>query len=201
MSSLRAAKRSSTRNKRRSVTQTATPQTIALMRKANYTDAEIEEELGVSLQPMEQTLYCEQGKHDWERAKQRGKKPHNCPNHQPAPAVKSTTRTLHCELGDHDWEAPRKQGKGPKNCPDHKPVPIINLDKMREGRHRKSQTDREATIEEIVASPGAQNCHCGIKPSMSDPEMKELCAKSCTSPMFLCPTLDKCMRRVYASYA
>lgn len=175
--------------------------TIALMRKANYTDSEIEEELEISLQPTQQTLYCTIGKHEWKRDKQRGKKPKNCPDHQPVVQAKSVTRTLHCELGDHDWEAPRKQGKGPKNCPDHRSAPTINLDKMQEGRHRKAQIDRETTIEEIVAGPGAQNCHCGIKPSMSDSEMKKLCAKSCTSPMFLCPTLDRCMRRVYASYA
>jgi hypothetical protein len=29
------------------------------------------------------TLFCEAGQHEWQREKKRGKKPKNCPDHQP----------------------------------------------------------------------------------------------------------------------
>lgn len=34
-----------------------------------------------------QTLYCEDGQHEWSRPPQRGKKPRNCPDHRTAVAV------------------------------------------------------------------------------------------------------------------
>jgi hypothetical protein len=166
--------------------------TITLMRKANYTDSEIEEELGITLQNIE-TLFCERGKHKWTRDKKQGKKPHNCPKHKPIQTIKSSTRTLHCELGNHDWEAPRKRGAGPKNCPEHRPAPIINLDKMQDGRRMKNQADRERKIQERIEG---KQCQCGIEPTMSDFELRKL-YPGCADPWFVCPTLDGVMRSVY----
>jgi hypothetical protein len=70
-------------------------------------------------------LWCENGKHNWKRPSQRGKRPHNCPKHQPEPVVsepKSKTKKLWCENGKHHWKWERRGGFEPKNCPEHKPV-------------------------------------------------------------------------------
>jgi hypothetical protein len=168
--------------------------TIALMRKAKYTDQEIEEELGVSLAPISETLFCKQGKHEWTRDKKQGKKPHNCPKHKPMQSIKSSIRTLHCELGDHNWEAPRKQGRGAKNCPEHRPTPTIDLAKMQTGRKVKSQTEREKKIQEHIEG---KRCGCGIKPSMNDTELRAL-YPGCCDPTCVCPVLDGIMRSVYS---
>jgi 8-oxo-dGTP pyrophosphatase MutT (NUDIX family) len=171
--------------------------TIILMRKAKYTDQEIEEELGITLQDDEtelafEELYCTQGKHKWTRDKKRGKKPHNCPEHKPIQIVKSSTRTLHCELGDHNWEAPRKQGRVAKNCPEHRPTPVIDLDKMQNGRRAKNQTEREKKIQEIIEG---KSCQCGIKPTMYDIELRAL-YPGCRED-YICGVLDSVMRNVY----
>lgn len=73
-------------------------------------------------------LHCEAGNHDWDRPRVRGKRPANCPEHQPAEAAPSAvapgeTVTLRCELGDHDWQRPRQKGAKPRNCPEHQPAP------------------------------------------------------------------------------
>jgi len=167
--------------------------TIALMRKAKYTDQEIEEELGVSLAPTSEILFCTVGKHKWTRDKKQGKKPHNCPKHKTVQSTKSPVRTLHCELGDHDWETPRKRGRGPKNCPEHRPLPTINLAKMQDGRRTKNQSEREKKIQEILEG---KRCQCGIKPSMDDIELRAL-FPGCCDPSHVCTVLDSVMRNFY----
>jgi len=71
-------------------------------------------------------LWCENGKHHWRRPSQRGRKPANCPKHQPQPEVsektKPKTKMLWCENGEHKWKWERRGGFEPKNCPEHKPI-------------------------------------------------------------------------------
>ncbi len=79
------------------------------------------------------TLHCQAGDHDWLRPSQRGRRPLNCPEHQPAPAEREATAsapknsngtvTLHCEAGDHSWKRESKRGVRPRNCPEHQPAP------------------------------------------------------------------------------
>lgn len=67
------------------------------------------------------TLHCQAGNHSWERPAQRGRKPLNCPEHQPEPVVTKTTNgmvELHCEAGDHTWQRPSQRGKRPASCPE-----------------------------------------------------------------------------------
>lgn len=109
------------------------------------------------------------------------------------------TMTTYCEIGKHKWEREIKRGRKPKNCPEHAPVVAksekTSLDRMREGREKRSQRDREQKVQEIIAN--SADCRCAIRPEITDPELRELCSSSCTAPAFVCPTLDRVMRTVY----
>lgn len=83
------------------------------------------------------TLYCQIGDHKWERPRQRGRQPLNCPEHAPVkvqPQIKrepakaaeaAVMETLICEVGNHEWQRERKRGKKPTCCPEHKPAVTV----------------------------------------------------------------------------
>lgn len=108
----------------------------------------------------------------------------------------SKTVTLHCEIGNHPWERPSGRGRRPRNCPDHTPQePSVSKDSpnpLQEGRERKAASNRCKTIEEIVNHPRASRCYCGITPDMTDDHLKKMVG--CTSPYFVCGTLDSVRR-------
>lgn len=126
-------------------------------------------------------------------------------------------QTLHCQIGNHEWTRETKRGRKPINCPEHKPaIAVVNpkpisgyegdvqrrvlttaqQKKMATARKHKSASEREKKIREIMASPKAERCKCGITPKSTDDELRAMCLHSCT-PNYVCPTLDTCMRTVY----
>lgn len=74
------------------------------------------------------TLTCAYDGHTWERASQRGRRPHFCPKHQPVVTERKPTQavernedgteTLTCAHG-HTWTRPPKRGRKPTLCPEH----------------------------------------------------------------------------------
>lgn len=194
------------------------------------------------------TLHCEIGNHKYWRDPQRGRLPRNCPEHQPKkhevrvlmhpdvqkaisqtmPSIEHYERsvldvipgltealkyeTLHCELGDHDWDWERKRGRKPSSCPEHRSQPSSrNLS-------NKTTNSQAKLIESVLSRPGASQCHCGITPQTSPPELREM-EGGCTSTAwklkeyreqginfspgqalslsgYICPTLDSIRRQI-----
>jgi hypothetical protein len=140
------------------------------------------------------TLYCELGKHEWQRAAKRGRKPTNCPDHQPEPAHAITARLadppqLWCALGQHHWTRELTRGRAPANCPEHRPVAA----KVSSEDGRSSA--RIAGIQAMIdARP--PDCTCRIEAMMSDDELQKV--ESCKLG-YVCSTLDK-VRRHYVNY-
>ncbi len=69
-----------------------------------------------------ETLFCQAGKHQWERECKRGRKPPNCPEHNVQASTPSPVRAARiavCAQG-HEWEH-RGRGGLPKWCPEHRP--------------------------------------------------------------------------------
>lgn len=118
------------------------------------------------------------------------------------------TQSLFCREGKHEWTREAKRGKPPINCPEHKvtPTPPTKTTKddtktvvkrLHEGKARNARLNREQKIRDILAAPAPLRCTCGISPEITDAEFRDLCGHSCTSPSFVCPTLDRVMRSVY----
>lgn len=153
---------------------------------------------GTYMKPKTQTLWCAEGQHDWERRVTRGKAPRSCPEHRIVPKPKSAKQKLWCVKGRHDWERDWTHGAPPANCPEHKRILTeAHKDKMDDGRVRRAQENRENEIREIIESPRAKSCRCGIQPDMTDLELRKLCGRCCTTG-YICPTLDTVMRAVYS---
>lgn len=172
-------------------------------------------------------LHCEIGNHSWTREVQRGKKPKNCPDHQPVKneikiltnsSVKKSIEdsmpeienyesklenlipgiseflaqdkmeTLICEVGDHEWERESRRGKKPKRCPEH------SSEISSKSLPANSTARTQDLIAEILSSPRAANCHCGLTAETSPAEIRAM--ESCCSPQFICPTLDTVRRRL-----
>lgn len=145
-------------------------ESIDLMRKAGYTNSEIEEELEISLSPVEPKV------------------------------VTPKTQTLTCEVGKHEWTREAKRGRKPPNCPEHtvEVAPSITPEhqaKMIDGRKRKSSDDRQAKIKEILDRNPA--CRCEIYPDITDEELRAMAEHTCCDPDFICPTWDSIRRVVY----
>ena len=172
------------------------------------------------------TLHCELGNHDWEREAKRGRVPKNCPDHQPLKPITVFQRSgslgrerkeqednktsnlehlipgiseflaqekneeLWCEFGDgHSWQRESRRGKKPRCCPTH--APQINS----KSTPAVSTARTQDVIAEILNSPRAANCHCKISPNSTPAEIRAEGA-GCTSPYYICSTLDTVRRKL-----
>lgn len=112
------------------------------------------------------TLWCELGEHHWERPRKRGRKPINCPEHQPV-AIDQPAKISVVSRGDA-------------------------LAKAREVRVSRSDERVWEAIERILTT---QTCNCDLRPGMKADDLRELGA-GCTAPRYVCPVLDAYRRRL-----
>jgi hypothetical protein len=96
--------------------------------------------------------------------------------------------TLVCEVGNHTWERESRRGKKPKRCPEHSSE--INSKSLPADSTARTQD----LIAEILSTPRAASCHCGLTVETSPAEIRAM--ESCCSPQFICPTLDTVRRRL-----
>ena len=66
---------------------------------------------------MARLVWCDAGKHYWEREPRRGRVPISCPQH--AGMTGAGGGELWCEAGQHSWRRPRAAGRPPMSCPEH----------------------------------------------------------------------------------
>lgn len=162
-------------------------------------------------------LYCHTGDHNWFRESQRGRKPENCPAHQPTKDIKITSKpvekektvfdiipglqeiveqekiqTLMCEFPaeEHEWQRKSRRGKPPRYCEKHSALiksSSANLPAV------ALSSKASETIEQILSLPSAASCRCKLSPSSSPAEIRALGA-GCGRPWFICGTLDSVRR-------
>lgn len=96
--------------------------------------------------------------------------------------------TLICEVGDHEWQRESRRGKKPKRCPDHLQIISKSLP-------AQSTARTQDLIAEILSSPRAAHCHCGLMPEMSPAEIRAL-EGGCSMPWHVCNVLDDVRRKL-----
>lgn len=169
------------------------------------------------------TLHCNLGNHDYYRDPQRGRKPLNCPEHQPEkpPVLLKKVAQLNAEPNPpagvpielrEAMEAAELEMRtetltcevGPHEWQRER---TRGKKPSRCPEHRASNfsnkpatktTDHQArVIQSVLENPRAASCRCGITPASTPAEIRGI-VHSCTDPWYICPTLDTVRRNINA---